>query len=538
MTVAANSRRREYLGNGVTTNFNGPSAYGPEEITAFLFEGDASTPVSPDDYQVSNFGRESGTRVEMAVPPAPGQTLVLLRTVPYVQPVDITNQGAFLPETVEKGYDNIVFQTQQLADGQERSLRYPDEFPGTGISLELPIPVAGRALVWDETATRIVNASLEGAGDLLLRGHLAEAGPGRGAHLVEYAPGVTVADRLDATAVVQSASFTYTCPGDFATLQEAIDTLSRRVFPQGAVIDLLIPAGSTFPGRVYVTDGDYSMFRIVSEDAVVDVPLGFTGTLIAGYRCRMPSLATVVDMKNLGAVGYGCYRGSIGHLEDGAGCINCLGHGLEARGSFVYCENSVWTGCGVTGIRAEQSATISAQGADVSNTKYRGLYVSRASTVNFMNGVATNCGNEPGDNSIVSAGAIIARRSYINASESNVAGSYNGVYGLEASNIAFNGSNADGCGMDGVRASGATRVDASGCSAVACGNRAYRAEDAATINAKDSSGHATGSTYAISVERGSFVTASNYTVEGVALTPNRTNIGVLNELTSGGVIFT
>ncbi len=176
MTVAANSRRREYQGNGVTTIFNGPSAYGPDEITAFLFEGDVSTPVSPDDYQVSNFGRESGTRVEMAVPPASGQTLVLLRTVPYSQNVDITNQGAFLPEVVERGYDNLSFQTQQLADAVERSLRFPDNYPVAGISANMPFPEPGRALVWSEDGASIENAPLDVTGDLLLRKNLSEPG--------------------------------------------------------------------------------------------------------------------------------------------------------------------------------------------------------------------------------------------------------------------------------------------------------------------------------------------------------------------------
>src|SRR5690625_7547560 len=43
-------------------------------------------------------------------------TLILLRTMPYTQEVDVTNQGAFHAETIEKGYDALAMQIQQLDD--------------------------------------------------------------------------------------------------------------------------------------------------------------------------------------------------------------------------------------------------------------------------------------------------------------------------------------------------------------------------------------------------------------------------------------
>lgn len=188
MTVIANSRRREYDGNGATTIFNGPSAYRSSDLHAFLFDvaTSVSTPISPSDYTVARLGREDGTRVTLVTPPAVGKKLVLLRVVPYDQEVDITNQGAFLPEVIEKGYDQLAFQTQQLADGISRSLRLPESSPVTGISTELPFPQGLAPLTWSADGTRLENGSIALTGDMLLRPNLASDAPGAGADLVSF----------------------------------------------------------------------------------------------------------------------------------------------------------------------------------------------------------------------------------------------------------------------------------------------------------------------------------------------------------------
>ena len=118
MTVQANDRRRTYLGNGVTTIFNGPMSYETAWVLAYLVDNvtGAVAPVLAADYNVTGLGRKNGTTVTMNVAPPAGKTLLLLRTLPYSQDVDVTNQGAFLPETLEKAYDVEVMQIQQLDD--------------------------------------------------------------------------------------------------------------------------------------------------------------------------------------------------------------------------------------------------------------------------------------------------------------------------------------------------------------------------------------------------------------------------------------
>lgn len=184
MTVTADSRRREYAGNGLTTVFNGPMSYAGTDVHVFLVEDGVSTPVSSSGFAVTRTGRPNGTRITMVTPPAIGQTIVILRTVAFVQDVDITNQGAFLPETIEKGYDALVFQTQQLQDGITRSIRLPDASATAGVSTELPAPQSLRTLVWNASANALENGDTTLTGDMLLRPNLAD--PAAGASLVQW----------------------------------------------------------------------------------------------------------------------------------------------------------------------------------------------------------------------------------------------------------------------------------------------------------------------------------------------------------------
>jgi hypothetical protein len=128
MTVSVDDRRRTYPnGDGVTTQFNGPMAYDPAHIQAFLTDLDNNiTQIPSANITVELLGREKGTRVTLDDPQPVDTTLLLLRTVPVSQEVDITNEGDFNASVIEKMADLIVMQNQQINDGLERSVRVSD----------------------------------------------------------------------------------------------------------------------------------------------------------------------------------------------------------------------------------------------------------------------------------------------------------------------------------------------------------------------------------------------------------------------------
>lgn len=189
MTVSANSRRREYQGNGVTQTFNGPMAFVPSDVKVYIQDASGEYEISPGSFSIDRFGRLDGTRVFLNTAPATGQKIVILRVVPYTQETDITNQGAFLPEVIEQALDVLVMQIQQLADLQNRTLRYPDSANISGLDLYLPLAEPGKAIGWNADGSGLRNILLQGAGDLTLRNDLGD--PTAGSNLVSFKRGNT-----------------------------------------------------------------------------------------------------------------------------------------------------------------------------------------------------------------------------------------------------------------------------------------------------------------------------------------------------------
>lgn len=192
MTVSANSRRREYEGNGVTTVFSGPMAFESSDIEVYLYTDGETEAVPPGSYDVERLGIASGTRITMRDAPPLGSVLLILRVVEFSQQVNITNQGAFHADTIEKGFDALAMQIQQVADSGERAIRYPDTTPVGSVDTTLPAPEPGRVLGWRPDGSGLVN--LDPVDDPELRNDLLN--PSEGASLVAYGPG-TVREFLD-----------------------------------------------------------------------------------------------------------------------------------------------------------------------------------------------------------------------------------------------------------------------------------------------------------------------------------------------------
>lgn len=114
--------------------------------------------VPGSDYNVAlNPGQDEspGGTVVLTRPLPVGDRLVLLSNVPYIQPVDLTNQGGFYPDLVNGGLDRSVIQTQQLLEKMGRAILVPvTAEEGT---FELPLPQGNQLLMWGPDGKSITN---------------------------------------------------------------------------------------------------------------------------------------------------------------------------------------------------------------------------------------------------------------------------------------------------------------------------------------------------------------------------------------------
>lgn len=123
MTIEVNDRRKEYDCNGTTKVFAGPRALSASHIAVYIgneITGESS--LQEGNYTLTGVGKAATTVTFDEAPPA-GRKALILRTVPFEQACDVSNQSAYLPEVIEEsGLDPLAQQIQQIVDRMLRVL--------------------------------------------------------------------------------------------------------------------------------------------------------------------------------------------------------------------------------------------------------------------------------------------------------------------------------------------------------------------------------------------------------------------------------
>lgn len=133
MTVSTEVSRVIVEGNGVLTSwsysFPIPGSNGTDQTNAelILLGTDSSTTVLADNlWSITGVSGTSGTfSYNPGSPLTTGNFLTLNRIVPYLQPTELTAQGAYSPEVVMAALDNLAEQTEQLNTWRLQSVRAP-----------------------------------------------------------------------------------------------------------------------------------------------------------------------------------------------------------------------------------------------------------------------------------------------------------------------------------------------------------------------------------------------------------------------------
>ncbi len=163
MTVVTTTSRIVYTGNDIADVF----AYNfkifadsdlvvTEEVIA---TGVQTVLVLTTDYTVSGAGVASGGNVTLVAGALPStKKLIIERNVPQTQAVDLEENSPSPAAVTETVYDKLTMLTQQVQDVLDRAMRLGISI--TGVSAELPTPVADKVLVWASDALSLTNQTL------------------------------------------------------------------------------------------------------------------------------------------------------------------------------------------------------------------------------------------------------------------------------------------------------------------------------------------------------------------------------------------
>lgn len=158
MTVSTENARVQHDGNGATTVFPVPFPFlATTDLAVYLTSGGVDTLQTIAAHYTVTGGDPTGS-LTMLTAPANGETLTIVRDMPYTQPTEYPNQGGYQSAVLEGSLDRLTMLAGQLREALNRSLTLPPASPLIG--LELPAPVANHYLKWDATGTDLISALL------------------------------------------------------------------------------------------------------------------------------------------------------------------------------------------------------------------------------------------------------------------------------------------------------------------------------------------------------------------------------------------
>ena len=158
MTVSSTSNRKTFTGDAVTTAFaTSPVVFFDDgDLDVYLVTtatGAAVLQTITTHYTVSGGDGSTGT-VTMLTAPSALQTLVIVRTLSLVQEADFVNNDASDAEVAEDVVDKLTLMVQQVDARVDRSFTLADS-DVSGLSTEIPTPVAGSVLTLNDAGTAL-----------------------------------------------------------------------------------------------------------------------------------------------------------------------------------------------------------------------------------------------------------------------------------------------------------------------------------------------------------------------------------------------
>ena len=135
MTIETQTNKVQYLGNGVATVFpvNFPVRESGHLRLFIMANGSQAEMIT--GFEVT--GIDSATVSVVLDSPLPtGALMTILREVPLVQPMSLSNAGDFNAKTLEESDDNLAMQIQQIKEMTDRAVVAPESMNAGEVTYE------------------------------------------------------------------------------------------------------------------------------------------------------------------------------------------------------------------------------------------------------------------------------------------------------------------------------------------------------------------------------------------------------------------
>ena len=156
--VNENKTRIQYIADGENKMFDFPfKIFNPKDLVVYF--GD--TVQSSDLYSVEIDSENQNGSILFATAPTAGTRITLSRELSIERTTYFQEQLAIRPKTLNQELDYQIACTQQLADAVNRTMILPVYSNDKNISMVLPEPQAGKAILWSSDGTKLENSSIE-----------------------------------------------------------------------------------------------------------------------------------------------------------------------------------------------------------------------------------------------------------------------------------------------------------------------------------------------------------------------------------------
>ena len=149
--------RIRYVSNGVLSSYDFPFAIFKNSDLKVYFD---DTLQDENTYTVSGAGQSNGGSVSLTSVPESGVMITLTRELPIERTTDFQEGGVLRADVLNYELDYQIACQQQLADSLNRSMILPAYAADTNVNLTLPLPSAGKAVVWNAAGTNLENSTV------------------------------------------------------------------------------------------------------------------------------------------------------------------------------------------------------------------------------------------------------------------------------------------------------------------------------------------------------------------------------------------